>query len=162
MRRVIAWSVMGVCLALVLASIGWALKTSAERALLYAPLPAITPTTPLPTPTAQDTRFVIQSTDYISHTVRIAFAAKQIKGDWLYESPLLRVGEQEYMPSPASLKQARLDLLQTITAGQAVSAFTFEKVAEGNAVAILILNPASQPTDIVSPRLEIIVTWRAK
>ena len=81
-------------------------------------------------------------------------------GDCLFETPVLQVGDQPLPANPASLKTARLALLNLAAGGEARASLRFEGApASGNGR--LVFNPGSPASTAnpVAPHLELPVTW---
>lgn len=92
---------------------------------------------------------VLGETTVVSLTVRGDGAA-----DPLLDLPVLLCGTTQHPVDGPSLEQARLDLLQLITAGEAAATLRFAGAADLAAGCTLLLNPGQDPASIIAPRLQ--------
>ena len=92
--------------------------------------------------------------DTLSITVTVRYAGP---GDLLYEPPILKGARATYHPTPHSLEQARFDVLNLVTGGQATAVLGFRPVPPQGEKLTLVFNPNQQPGDPVAPRWEMII-----
>lgn len=96
---------------------------------------------------------LLSSTLEMTVTVRSSGA-----GDLLFEPPIVVDNNGGvYQVIGESLEQARLAFLDLITRGQATVGLAFSGSPPEGARLILIFNPDQQPTDILAPRVEVLV-----
>jgi len=98
---------------------------------------------------------VLTGTTVVSLTVRGDGAA-----DPLLDLPVLLCGTTQHPVDGPSLEQARIDLLQLITAGEAGAALRFAGAADLAAGCTLLLNPGQDSASIIAPRLQVPVPIR--
>ncbi len=172
--------VLGAALICGLAGLAFGLWQAVERARVaavapppaavspLAPAPASTPTTaPPPTPvlgsagiiSASSAEALLESAAWSSGALTVTVRFRQIPGDYLFEPPVLRAGEQEHRPTEESLKAARLALLGLVTDSEARAQFVFAGVQRESGAGDLVFNPGSRPENVVTPLVVVDVTW---
>ncbi len=137
---------------------GVGLYLAGQNAVLYTSAQPTLAPAPTATPKHSDARATITSTSKPGELLIVAFDAKQIQGDLLFEPPVLRVGEKEIAPIADSLKAARFTLLDAITAGSAKAELQFAGAPEHGQGA-LVFNPTGQAASTVNPKIEVEVSW---
>ena len=85
----------------------------------------------------------------LSITVTVRYAGP---GDLLYEPPVLRGAKATFHPTPHSLEQARFDMLNLVTGGEATATLVFRPVPPQDDKLTLIFNPNQERGGPVAPR----------
>ena len=87
--------------------------------------------------------------DTLSITVTVRYAGP---GDLLYEPPVLKGAKATFHPTPHSLEQARFDMLNLVTGGEATATLVFRPVPPQDDKLTLIFNPNQERGGPVAPR----------
>ncbi len=171
-----AAGVLGLIALILVFALGWGLKQAVEHAQSATLVPPgavgqpeamATPVlTVQPTPTllavlgapAPSLEVVTATVSARTGELVVIFKARQVVGDYLYEAPVLNVGQVSLAATAASLKNARLALLNLAASGEAQASLTFEQVSAKGA-GELVFNPESQPESVVAPKVALTVNW---
>lgn len=120
--------------------------------------PAMTPTRLGSYLGGADPSAVIAAVQQDKETLTVRVTVSQIPGDYLFEPPVLRTAAGDLAPTMGSLKAMRTDLLRLITDGTVTSSLAFP-VTDATGSGLLIFNPSRTDAALVSPHLEVPVSW---
>lgn len=120
--------------------------------------PAVTPTRLGSYLGGADPTAVLTAVQQDKETLTIGVTVSQIAGDYLFEPPVLRTSSGDLAPTMGSLKAMRTDLLRLITDGTVTSSLAFP-VKDATGSGLLIFNPSRTDAALVSPHLEVPVSW---
>ena len=105
---------------------------------------------------------VVAATQPVSATAELSIVVRGSgAADPLLELPVLVCNGVAYPVDGDSLEQARLDLLDLITRGEAAASLLFYNGPDLTGVCGLVLNAAQSPDSIVAPRIEVPVPQQA-
>lgn len=163
---------LGIGLALCFVAVGAGLVLAVQRADMYpqSAVPMSTPSamektpgaesTLAATPTAESRVTTLRVTTTVSSSaLLISFRVRQMPGDYLFDVPVLVVGQSRLEPSPASLEAAKFALLKVVTAGSAEASLSFVDVPSGETKGKLIFNPNGEAESRINPKIEVEVSW---
>ncbi len=95
---------------------------------------------------------VVSDTLALTVTVRSGGVA-----ELLYEPPVVTDGSREVPATGESLQAARFAFLDLVTRGVATARLEFSPAPSTDARLVLVFNPNQQPTDPLTPRVEVVV-----
>ncbi len=99
---------------------------------------------------------VVSATQPVSATAELSIVVRGSgAADPLLELPVLVCNGAAYPVDGESLEQARLDLLDLITRGEAEASLLFYNGPDLTMACSLVLNAAQSPDSIIAPRIEV-------